>query len=172
MNILLIGFMGCGKSSLGKKLAKKMSYDFIDLDRIIETDEKMTINEIFTSKGEAYFRNLESQWLDAFKGDNNVIALGGGTPCFGLNMELINTLGTSVYLQMNPGLLMDRLYHSKQKRPLIESFKNDKVILLSKVTELLKEREVFYSKANITFEASNMTSTKLGYLIEMINYIK
>ena len=164
--------MGCGKSSLGKKLAKKKNFNFIDLDNVIETKEGLSVDEIFNIKGEAYFRLLESDLLSSIETENSIIALGGGTPCHSNNMQLINELGVSIYLQMNSGLLTDRLFNSKQTRPLIEAVKSDKQKLNELVVSLLNQREVFYSKATISFEASNMTSTKLGYLIEMIDYIK
>jgi len=168
MNILLIGFMGCGKTSLGKKLAKKMDLKFIDLDKIIEESEQLSIPELFNSKGENYFRQLEMEWLSNFEGEGYVISFGGGTPCFNANMGIINLLGTSVYLQMNSRLLTDRLFHSKQKRPLIEKFKNDKPRLILEIEKLLKSRETFYKKANVIFEASNMSSAKLDLLVELL----
>lgn len=168
MNILLIGFMGCGKTSLGKKLAKKMGYGFVDLDKVIEQNEKLTIPEIFKIKGETYFRELESKWLSQYKENNFVISLGGGTPCFNENMEVINKIGISVYLKMNSGLLTDRLFHAKQKRPLIEEFKNNKEQLNVEIEKMLKIRAKYYEKANIDFEASNMSSVKMDVLSELI----
>ena len=168
MNILLIGFMGCGKTSLGEKLAEKMNFKFIDLDEIIVQSEQLSINEIFNVKGESYFRKLETDWLSNFEGENYVVSLGGGTPCFNDNMKIINSIGTSVYLQLNSESLTDRLVHSKQKRPLIESFKNDKAKLTLEIDKLLKDRAVFYNKANVIFEASNMSSAKLDCLVELL----
>lgn len=169
MNIFLIGFMGCGKSTLGKKLAKKMSYSFIDVDKEIEQKELLSIQKLFDTHGEAYFRSLETEWLNNYKGSNTIISLGGGTPCFNNNIELINSIGTTVYLKMNAGLLTNRLYHSKQKRPLIEKFKDDKVQLEKEIHNLLSLREEFYNEANIIFEASNMSNSKLDLLITAIN---
>ena len=160
--------MGCGKSSLGKKLAKKMDLNFLDLDRIIELNEDLSVNEIFKIKGEDYFRQLETEWLSSFEGDGNIISLGGGTPCFNDNIKQINSIGTSVYLQMNVGLLTDRLINSKQKRPLIEEFKHDKIKLTSVIEKLLKSRTVFYNEANVIFEASNVSVTKLNALISIV----
>jgi len=168
MNILLIGFMGCGKTSLGKKLAKQMDLKFIDLDKIIEENEQVSVDEIFNSKGEDYFRGLETEWLSNFEGEGYVVSFGGGTPCFNANMEIINSIGTSVYLQMNARLLTDRLFHSKQKRPLIEKFKNDKPRLILEIEKLLKHRETFYKKANVIFEASNMSAAKLNSLVGVL----
>ena len=160
--------MGCGKTTLGKKLAMKMDLNFIDLDEMIAEVEQMSIPELFKCKGEKYFRALETEWLSRFDGEGYVISLGGGSPCFNENMKLINSIGTSVYLQMNSDLLRDRLLDSKQKRPLIEAFKNDKTKLALEIDKLLKGREGFYNKANIIFEASNMSDTKLDCLVKLV----
>ena len=162
--------MGCGKTSLGKKLAKRMNSEFIDLDKIIEEKEALSVEEIFSSKGEDYFRKLETDWLSNFNGKNHVISLGGGTPCFHDNMNHINSIGTSVYLQLSSELLTDRLFNSKQKRPIIESVKYDKVKLNLEIDKLLKKRTIFYSKASVVFEASNMSSTKIECLIDLLRY--
>lgn len=167
MNILLIGFMGCGKTSLGKKLAEKMNYNFIDLDKIIEETQKLSISEIFSLKGESYFRNLEREWLSDFDGKDNIISLGGGTPCFHDNMTLINSIGTSVYLQLKPDLLTDRLLNSKQDRPLIDAFKGDRAKLSDEIIKLLERRVDFYKKANIIFDASSMSDNSISRLSEM-----
>lgn len=169
MNIFLIGFMGCGKSTLGKKLAKKMAYSFIDLDKEIETSTNKSILEIFDTEGEAHFRNLETDWLKNYKGGNTIISLGGGTPCFNNNMESINSIGTSIYLNMNSGLLTNRLFNSKQKRPLIEKYKDDKIKLEEEISKLLNKRESYYNEASIIFEASDMTNSKFDLLITEIN---
>ena len=160
--------MGCGKTSLGKKLAKKMDVKFIDLDKILEKEEQMTVPEIFEVKGEPYFREIESQWLSKFNEDDTIISLGGGTPCYHDNMKLINAIGNSIYLKMDASVLTERLYNSTQKRPLIDEFKDNKVALSAKIESMLAEREKFYAKANITFEASNVSSSKLDCLVELI----
>ena len=172
MNIVLIGFMGCGKSSVGKKIANKMNMNFIDLDKIIEKNENTSIQTIFDIKGEPYFRALEKKWLLSYNGENSIISLGGGTPCYENNIELINKIGISIYLEMNTYALTNRLYNSKQKRPLIEKYKNDKGILYQEIEKLLSFRKETYKKANIIFEATNMSANKIEYLIEMLNTIE
>ena len=169
MNIFLIGFMGSGKSTLGKKIARKMNFNFIDLDQIIENNENLSIQNIFETKGENYFRNLESKWLEEFDGNDTVISLGGGTPCFNNNIILINHKGISIYLKMNVGLLTNRLINAKQKRPLIEKYKSSPDALENYISTLLNDREKFYNKAHLTFNAHNIDKTKLNELINAIN---
>ena len=101
MRIFLIGFMGCGKTTLGKKLAKHLNFNFIDLDRFIENKTVKSINVIFDEKGEQYFRDLEKESLnEIYKMDNLVIATGGGTPCFSDNMQTMLEKGICIYLKM------------------------------------------------------------------------
>jgi len=161
--------MGSGKSTIGKKIANKMGYNFIDLDQELEKNEGKSIESIFDCNGEQYFRNLESDWLKSFKADKTIVSLGGGTPCFNNNIETINYNGKSVYLKMNVGLLTDRLINAKQKRPLIEQYKSDKAELKHQVELLLTSREKYYGQAHLTFEADNMSKEKLNSLIDQIN---
>ena len=118
--IFLTGYMGSGKSSTGKLLASQLDYNFIDLDKFIEKEYKMTIPEIFSSKGEKEFRAMEHNCLKkVVEKENTVVACGGGTPCYYGNMELMNNNGTTVYLKMSVDTLVNRLLHAKDKRPLI-----------------------------------------------------
>jgi len=120
MLVYLIGFMGSGKTTVGKKLAGKLGYDFIDLDEMIEKKYRITINNIFNKFDENAFRLIEQETLtETFKLKNTVISTGGGTPCFFNNMQLINKYGISVYLKMHKQSLYDRLINSKTKRPLL-----------------------------------------------------
>lgn len=161
--------MGCGKSTIGKKIAKKMGYTFLDLDQEIEKIEGKPIESIFHCDGEQYFRKLESDWLKNFKGTHTIISLGGGTPCFNNNIEVINLKGRSVYLKMKIGLLTDRLLNAKQKRPLIEQYKSNKSELKIQIEKLLTAREKYYSQAKLCFEADNMSKEKLDNLVKLIN---
>ena len=118
--VFLIGFMGCGKTTFGRKLAKQLEWDFIDLDDYIEAEQKSSIQEIFSDKGESYFRGLESNALEeASKWDKTVISTGGGTPCFNNNISFINNIGLSIYIKLSPEVLKSRLEGGKSKRPLI-----------------------------------------------------
>src|SRR5690349_8405249 len=101
MKIFLIGFMGCGKSTMGKKLAVKLGYDFIDLDHQIEKNLGTTITAYFAENGEEAFRKLESETLKNFDyPSNSIIATGGGAPCFFDNMDWMNANGLSIYIEM------------------------------------------------------------------------
>ncbi len=168
MNVFLIGFMGSGKSTIGKKLAKRLDYQFLDLDRYIEDKTQQTIPSIFETQGETAFRTLETKVLKALNVSNTVVALGGGTPCFNQNMNIINELGVSVYLKLPVSVLVNRLMNAKTKRPLIEAYKHDKNELNQQVESLLLEREVHYQSANIVFEADNMNPDKYSQLEDEI----
>ena len=169
MNIFLIGFMGCGKSSLGKKISKQLNIKFIDADVAIENQEKLSIQDIFKQKGETAFRNIEFNWLDDLSEKYSVIALGGGMACNSNNLLQIHKKGISIYLSLSVNVLTDRLFNSKTIRPLIQNFKNDKEELHKKVESLLSGRVHFYNQCDIIFEASNMTANKMKLLLEMIN---
>ena len=168
MNIFLIGFMGSGKSSLGKRLANKLKYEFIDLDTELENTRGMTVNEIFNSFGESSFREMESDWIKNFDKSNCLISLGGGTPCFNDNMSLINKKGLSIYLKVSSNSLTNRLHLSKSARPLIANIKNDKLKLKEFIDEMMTEREKFYLKANIHFDGESVNAEKLENMVEMI----
>ena len=171
MNIFLIGFMGCGKSTLGKKLAKKMDYAFIDIDKEIVTSEGKSIEDIFKEQGETYFRTLETNWLHQFTGTNTIVSVGGGTPCFNNNLTQMHKKGASIYLKVEVKMLTERLINAKNKRPLIEKFKHGKILLESEIKRLLSDREVYYNQASISLEASNMSNTKIDLLVKTINGI-
>jgi shikimate kinase len=117
--------MGSGKSTLAKKMAKKLNRSFYDLDHEIEKVVGLTVSQMFDQNGENYFRGLESKVLKEILENNELIVLsvGGGTPCFYDNMQLINNSGVSVYLKYNAGILTSRLMNAKVKRPLIKGLK-------------------------------------------------
>ena len=163
-NIVLVGFMGCGKSTLGKKIANKLGKTFVDMDAEIEKQEKVTISQIFETKGEAYFRQLEHDYLKSLVVKNNlVISTGGGTPCFFNNIEIINAIGKSVYIQLSPEALKNRLQNETNKRPLIANLSG--IQLLEFITIKLKEREQYYLQSQIIFNASTTEeSTLIGNL--------
>lgn len=149
--------MGSGKTSLGKKLAKKLNLPFFDLDQRIEEQEHCSIDEIFNKKGEDYFRALETVVLKdtiATK-PSFLLSLGGGTPCFNNNMDIINQSGTSIYLKYNAGILTSRLLTAKQKRPLIAGKNAEE--LKQFVEELLVKREPFYNQSKIIFEGATIS---------------
>ncbi len=166
MHIYLIGFMGCGKSTVGKKLANKLQYKFLDIDEMIQKGEDITIEEIFQNKGEDSFRQLENKYLRKLpeKSGNYVIATGGGLPCHDGNINYMNESGLTIYLKMNTGQLVYRLKHAKQKRPLLQNKTEEEVI--EYIEAKLKEREPFYNKAKIVFDAFNL---KIADLVKQVN---
>ena len=160
MRIFLIGFMGSGKTTAGKKLAGKLNLRFLDMDHLIEKKYNKTVGEIFLSEGEESFRQKEHLLLEELiREDNFVLSTGGAVPCFYNNMELINNCGKSVYLKMTPKALFSRLINARAERPLIKDL--DGKELLKFIKEKLKEREPFYQKARITEDALNLNINKL-----------
>ena len=164
MKIFLIGFMGCGKTTLGKKLAKHLNYNFIDLDSYIEKKTNKTITEIFENKGEKKFRIVERESLmEVCKKDNFVIATGGGTPCFFDNMQKILDSGKVIYLKKEIEDLLGRLETEKRQRPLI---KNKSVKELeSFIRNKLSEREYFYKKSNYILQGKSICEKEIQNLI-------
>lgn len=156
--------MGSGKSVFGRKLAKRLNLKFYDLDKHIEQKYKMSIPSIFTTFNETIFRKLETIELQKFKNEKDfVLSSGGGTPCFNNNMELINSIGTSVYIELNSIAICNRLIKSKTKRPLIEGLKPDE--LQTKIEILLSDRKKYYEQAKIKISGINLTPNKLIQII-------
>ncbi|WP_203258565.1 shikimate kinase [Hyunsoonleella ulvae] len=150
MIIVLLGYMGSGKSSVGRILSKKLNYNLIDLDDYIEEKENATVKEIFKTKGEIYFRKKETEHLkDLLKlEDNTVLALGGGTPCFAGNMEAIlaSNNAVSIYLKGSLPFLSKKLFKKKAKRPLIAHIETEE-LMTEFIGKHLFERSQFYSQA-------------------------
>ena len=169
MKIVLLGYMASGKSSVGKKLAKSLAMNFIDLDDYIVENEKMSIPDIFKNKGEIYFRNIESKYLKEILSEDDyfILSLGGGTPCYANNMEEIkSSKAKSIYLQGNVNTMVKRLIKKKAKRPLIASLGDDKIPEF--VAKHLFERRFFYEQAEITVKIDNKTKTDVAKEIEEI----
>lgn len=155
MRIYLIGYMGSGKSSNGKKIANKLGFDFYDLDEIFETKYQLSINDFFDKYGENLFRKLESEILEStLEFDNCVISTGGGTACFNNNINFMNQNGVSIYLELSPKSLYMRLITSKKKRPLILNYHKDE--LLIEIEKQLKQREPFYKQSHYTVKGENL----------------
>lgn len=158
MRIFLIGFMGSGKSSLGRELAHKLGLSFIDIDTYIEQKTSSSIAGIFNMQGEEKFREIEHQCLqELMLAENVVIATGGGTPCFHNNMEIINKNGISIYIKLNAGILASRLVDDKDKRPILKFTDNTKSFR-ENIEHLLETREPCYLKANYIVEGKNISA--------------
>jgi shikimate kinase len=163
MKIFLIGFMGCGKSTLGKRLARLLSYTFVDLDTVIETRAGETISRYFEHHGEEAFRLLEKECLrEDLPEDNVVVATGGGAPCYFDNMQWMNQHGITVYLMLPAKALASRLKGSAD-RPLIKGLTSEE--LLEFIQEKLRVREPFYKQAVYWVDGLDLTAEKLaGYI--------
>ena len=152
MRIYLIGFMGSGKTHIGKKLSERFEMPFVDLDEYIETREHLSIAELFELSGEEEYRNLEKLSLRELEDDELIIACGGGTPCFNDNMSWINEDGVSIYLEMTAEHLYKRLKPVKSQRPLLKDIPDEK--LLDFIYELLSVRKNYYVLANFKVDVS------------------
>jgi len=162
--IFLVGFMGCGKTTLGRKLASRLGFMFMDLDHVFEAKEGMTIGDYFTKYGEAAFRKEESAVLKATPyPDNAVIATGGGLPCFFDNMEWMNTQGKTVYIRLSAKSLATRLMNEKDERPLLRERHGEALVTF--IEEKLEEREPFYKQATIVANGLSLSAEKLAQLL-------
>ena len=145
--IFLIGYMGSGKTTIGKLVAEKLGYSFVDMDTHIEEKHFNTISEIFAKVGEQQFRLLEQRCLhEVAEFDDVIISTGGGAPCFFDNMEYMNAHGVTIYLKLTAAELAERLeFIGVSKRPLLANRKVDE--LRRFIAEGLAKREPFYEKA-------------------------
>jgi shikimate kinase len=153
--IFLIGYMGSGKTTIGKVLAHALGLSFIDLDWYIEERFHKTISELFAGRGEDGFRQLERKMFDeVVEMEDVVIATGGGTPCFFDNMDVMNSKGQTVFLQASSEVLFERLRVAKQQRPILQNKSSDELKIL--IIETLEKRVPFYSRAHITFQVDHL----------------
>jgi shikimate kinase len=152
--VYLIGFMGSGKSTAGKKLAEMLGWSFLDLDTEAERRAGKTISEIFSQDGESFFRKLETEVLRDLNSQNDtVISTGGGTPCHSDNMSFMLENGLTIYLKMSPADLRDRLSSSAGERPLIKDL--DQAQLLRFIEERLAGRRNTYEQSELTVDGNN-----------------
>lgn len=147
----MIGYMGAGKTTLGKSLARHLGLEFIDLDWYIENRFHQSVSQLFATRGEEGFRKIEQNMLhEVAEFEDVVISAGGGTPCFFDNMEYMNRQGLTVYLKATPEILRTHLRMGKQKRPLIAQ-KNDEELDIF-IRESLDKRESYYNQARLIFD--------------------
>jgi shikimate kinase len=154
--IFLIGYMGSGKTTVGKLLAEKLGYSFVDMDAHIEEKYFKSVSEIFSQLGEQEFRILEKKCLhEVAEFESVVISTGGGAPCFFDNMDFMNVHGLTVYLKLSAKELTNRLEHSRDgKRPLLAGKKGEDLVQF--ISEGLSKREPFYNQATLIASSNNM----------------
>ncbi|MBR3480286.1 MAG: shikimate kinase [Prevotella sp.] len=153
--IILIGYMGAGKTTIGRALAKELDVPFYDLDWYIESRRHKTVAQIFAEEGEEAFRRIEHNMLhEVAEFEDVVISCGGGTPCFFDNMEYMNAQGQVVYLKAEPQVLIDHLRMGRTERPLLKG-KNPEE-LEEFIKEQVRARESYYNQARYIFDVSLM----------------
>lgn len=169
--IYLVGFMGCGKSTLGKALARSMGWQFIDMDDLFEERHQMTISAYFEKFGEDGFRLAEHEILNNVSESKEVIiGTGGGAPCFFNNMDVMNQTGLSIYLKLSPEILYERLINARNTRPLVAE-KSD-AELLEFIKGKLNEREPFYNKSGLIVDAGRLSVEDYIQIIKSSDELK
>ena len=166
--IILIGYMGSGKTTVGKALSKATGMMFYDLDWYIESRMRKTVAQIFAERGEEGFRQIEYNMLhEVAEFENVIISCGGGTPCFFDNMDYLNQQGDVVYLKATPETLYKHLMMAKVERPLLKDKTPEE--LIAYITEHLKERAPFYEKAQHTLDVNVLDNyDKIAISVESI----
>jgi len=161
--IVILGYMGSGKSTIAKLLSKKLHIMNVDLDNYIEKKENKSISNIFQISGELFFRRIENKYLRDLLDSHNykIISIGGGTPCYSNNIELIIKSKCIIfYLRANVDTLADRLFNEKDKRPLISRIKSKKD-LKTFISKHLFERNQFYLKSNFVIDVDKKTEIEI-----------
>jgi len=161
MRIFIIGYMGAGKSTVGKKLANKLDVTFVDLDDAFEAKYRYSIPSFFDHFGEEKYREFENECLKEIITDHEkaVISTGGGTACFNDNISLMNDEGTTVYIKMHPKSLAERLNRARRLRPVVRDIQNDDMQKF--VEEQLLERSPYYEQAMITIKGESIDIEEL-----------
>jgi len=159
-NIYLIGFMGSGKTTIGRNISKDLSLSFLDTDKEIEERNCLSINDIFNKKGEAFFRQEEQKIVNKIINlENTIIATGGGLPCFNNNIDLLNKSGCTIYLKYDKESLYNRLLADKKNRPLIKDFNHQE--LQEYINNLLTKRKEHYKKSKHAIICKDLETNKL-----------
>ena len=166
--IILIGYMGSGKTTVGKALSKATGMMFYDMDWYIESRMRKTVSQIFAERGEEGFRQIEYNMLhEVAEFENVIISCGGGTPCFFDNMDYLNQQGDVIYLKATPEVLYKHLLMGKVERPLLKGKTPEE--LIAYITEHLKEREPYYNKAQHVLDVSVLDNyDKINISVEHI----
>ncbi len=154
MRIYLIGYMGSGKTTVAKKLARSLQFNFLDMDEVFEEKYHIQVADFFQKYDEQAFREIESKLIKETELlENTVISTGGGAPCFHDNLQWMKNSGIIVYLQMSVQALVNRLSNAKRVRPLIKNLNDDE--LNDYITKQLKIRDEFYTQAQIIINGEN-----------------
>ena len=170
MKLFLIGYMGCGKSSLGRKLAKAADMEFVDMDSLIEQREGAAVSDIFRYEGEEYFRGLERAIIDELSVSDGdiIISTGGGVPAWQDNMAKINSVGKSFYLRRTAEQIASRLSpHGRQKRPKLRGLNDEELVAFMR--ENMAEREPYYMQATHCIDCAERSDAELiEYILSII----
>ena len=167
MRVFLVGYMGVGKTTIGKKVSSRLGLKFVDLDRVISSEVSMSIPQIVDSKGEEYFRLLERKALEKVsKMQNVLVATGGGAPCFFDNIKLINQSGVSVFLKLDEKSLVKRLNFNQNTRPLLKGKSPSE--LADFVKSHYASRLPFYSQCDLDYNTLSMDQKSLDDLASKI----
>lgn len=160
MRIYLVGYMGCGKTTIGRKIADLLGIGFVDLDKYIEERYFKSVPAIFAEEGEQAFREKERiSLLEVAEFENIVVGTGGGAPCFYDNMEVMNSNGVTVYIAPDPEVLAKRLIKSKTERPLIAGKSESELIAF--INDALQKRAPFYEKSQIIIRGENNLNPRM-----------
>jgi len=170
--IFLVGYMGAGKTSVGRSLALRMNLSYIDTDHFIEKRYHKKVSDIFATEGEERFREIEHLiLLEVSEYEDIVIATGGGLPCFNENMAIMNEKGITIYLDVPVEELAARLGASKNKRPVLKSRSGEE--LIDFIKESLSARKPFYEQAKIRYQAgSKYSNDDIESIIKALERIK
>lgn len=163
MKLFLIGYMGCGKSSLGRKVARRLGVRFVDTDAVIEEREGASISDIFQYEGEEYFRRLERSVIDEVADDTDdvVVSTGGGLPVWKDNMETMNSVGTTVYIRRSAEQIASRLSpYGRQKRPKLRGLSDEEIVDF--MTRNMAEREPYYARALHVLDTDGVSDGELA----------
>lgn len=165
--VFLVGYMGAGKTTIGKKISKAMNKSFVDLDHHLVSEVEMSIPEYFSTHGEAAFRQKESEVLRNIPLQGQIISTGGGTPCFSENIDYMLASGIVVYLKLTPKALYSRLAASDvRKRPALKGLEGDQ--LLKHIEDTLAQREAFYNRAQISIDPVSVPLSQIIQAIENV----
>jgi len=173
-HIYLLGFMGSGKTFLAKKIGQELNIPFYDLDQEIEKYYNNSIESIFKVKGEDFFRALESKMLKSLISFSpGIVSLGGGTPCFNNNINFLNSVGITIFIDTTSELICSRLQKDKSNRPLLKEVKKNPEKLIEFIDNKLAERKPIYQQANFivqqTFENQKYIAKDIFEIIKSIS---